>query len=189
MFGTIENSLFDYVTIEQSCIILDSQRIPIAARDRIPGPYPYCGANGVQDYVANYLFDDDLILLAEDGGHFDEIGHVAYMISGKCWVNNHAHILKPMEPYNIYFILYCLNSIKFESEVNGSTRQKLTQSAMRKIKHPCPPIELQNQFAEFVEQVDKSRFNYTKKYEALKRLRYSLICGMLIPVSNIDECQ
>ena len=158
MFGTIDNSHFKYTALEQLCYILDSQRIPITAKDRVPGPYPYYGANGVQDYVADYIFDDELILLAEDGGHFDEIGRIAYMISGKCWVNNHAHILKPKSGLNIYYLLHSLNMIDLSMEVNGTTRQKLTQAAMRRIKLPLPPVELQNQFADFVQQVDKSKF-------------------------------
>ena len=157
MFGTIDNSHFKYTALEQLCYILDSQRIPITAKDRVPGPYPYYGANGVQDYVADYIFDDELILLAEDGGHFDEIGRIAYMISGKCWVNNHAHILKPKSGLNIYYLLHSLNMIDLSMEVNGTTRQKLTQTAMRRIKLPLPPVELQNQFADFVQQVDKSK--------------------------------
>ena len=159
MFGTIENSHFRFTNVEYSCEILDSQRIPITAKDRVPGPYPYYGANGVQDYVADYIFDDNLVLLAEDGGHFDEIGRIAYLVSGKCWVNNHAHILKPKSCLNIQYLLHCLNLTNLSKEVNGTTRQKLTQAAMRKIKIPLPPIELQDQFADFVEQVDKSKFS------------------------------
>ena len=167
MFGTIGDSRFEYSTVDQSCDILDSQRVPITAKDRVPGPYPYYGANGVQDFVADYIFDDELVLLAEDGGHFDEVGRIAYMVSGKCWVNNHAHILKPKPCLNIHYLLQCLNLTDLSMEVNGTTRQKLTQAAMRKIKLPLPPIELQNQFAVFVRQVDKSK---SEILEGIKRL-------------------
>ena len=178
MFGTIENSHFEYTNVEDSCEILDSQRVPITAKDRVPGPYPYYGANGVQDYVADYIFDDDLVLLAEDGGHFDEVGRVAYLVSGKCWVNNHAHILKPKSCLNIYYLLNCLNLTNLSMEVNGTTRQKLTQAAMRKIKLPLPPIELQNQFADFVRQVDKSKLLFQQmvsKYDELVKSRFNEI--------------
>ena len=178
MFGTIENSHFEYTNVEDSCEILDSQRVPITAKDRVPGPYPYYGANGVQDYVADYIFDDDLVLLAEDGGHFDEVGRVAYLVSGKCWVNNHAHILKPKSCLNIHYLLNCLNLTNLSMEVNGTTRQKLTQAAMRKIKLPLPPIELQNQFADFVRQVDKSKLLFQQmvsKYDELVKSRFNEI--------------
>lgn len=175
MFGTIGDSRFEYSTVEQSCDILDSQRVPITAKDRVPGPYPYYGANGVQDFVADYIFDDELVLLAEDGGHFDEVGRVAYMVSGKCWVNNHAHILKPKPCLSIHYLLQCLNLTDLSMEVNGTTRQKLTQAAMRKIKLPLPPIELQNQFADFVRQVDKSKVVLLKHIEDTKSLQQSII--------------
>ncbi len=186
MFGTIDNSHFKYTALEQLCYILDSQRIPITAKDRVPGPYPYYGANGVQDYVADYIFDDELILLAEDGGHFDEIGRIAYMISGKCWVNNHAHILKPKSGLNIYYLLHSLNMIDLSMEVNGTTRQKLTQTAMRRIKLPLPPVELQNQFADFVQQVDKSKFELQKHLDDTKRLQKALINQAFNPESVQD---
>ena len=180
MFGTVENSHFEYTDVQNSCEILDSQRVPITAKDRVPGPYPYYGANGVQDYVADYIFDDDLVLLAEDGGHFDEVGRVAYLVSGKCWVNNHAHILKPKSCLNIHYLLHCLNLTNLSMEVNGTTRQKLTQAAMRKIKLPLPPIELQNQFADVVKQVDKSKLIFQQmvsKFDELVKSRFIEMFG------------
>ena len=82
--------------IENCCEILDSQRVPITSTNRVKGNYPYYGANGIQDYVADYIFDDELVLLAEDGGNFGSKERpIAYRVSGKCWVNNHAHVLKP----------------------------------------------------------------------------------------------
>ena len=84
-----------YKKLEDVCEILDSRRVPITAKDRKAGDYPYYGANGLQDYVADYIFDDELVLLAEDGGNFGSKERpIAYRVSGKCWVNNHAHVLK-----------------------------------------------------------------------------------------------
>ena len=75
-----------YKKLEEVCEILDSQRIPITAKDRKVGQYPYYGANGLQDYVAEYIFDDELVLLAEDGGNFGSTDRpIAYRVSGKCW--------------------------------------------------------------------------------------------------------
>ena len=85
------------VKLEEVCEILDSKRIPITSQDRKKGIYPYYGANGLQDYVDGYIFDDELVLLAEDGGYFGSKDKpIAYRVSGKCWVNNHAHVLKPL---------------------------------------------------------------------------------------------
>ena len=82
------------VRLGDVCEILDSKRVPITAHERKNGSYPYYGANGIQDYVADYIFDDELVLLAEDGGNFgSKEKPIAYRVSGKCWVNNHAHVL------------------------------------------------------------------------------------------------
>ena len=125
------------VFVEECCDILDSMRIPITASDRVAGPYPYYGANGIQDHVADYIFDDELVLLAEDGGNFGSKERpIAYRVSGKCWVNNHAHILKPKEGLNVDYLCYSLMFYNTDGIVNGATRQKLTQSAMRKMTIP-----------------------------------------------------
>lgn len=123
--------------LEEVCEILDSKRIPITATDRIAGPYPYYGANGIQDYVADYIFDDELVLLAEDGGNFGSKDRpIAYRVSGKCWVNNHAHVLKPKSGLNVDYLCYSLMFYDVSGLVNGATRQKLTQADMRGMKIP-----------------------------------------------------
>ena len=119
------------------CDLLDSKRIPITSNKRIHGPYPYYGANGIQDYVNDYIFDDELVLLAEDGGNFGSKDKpIAYRVSGKCWVNNHAHVLKPREGLNVDYLCYSLMYYDTKGLVNGATRQKLTQAAMKNIKIP-----------------------------------------------------
>ena len=96
--------------LEDCCEILDSMRIPIKASDRKEGPYPYYGANGIQDHVDDYIFDDELVLLAEDGGNFGSRERpIAYRVSGKCWVNNHAHVLKPKnDSLDVDYLCYSL---------------------------------------------------------------------------------
>ena len=123
--------------LEEICDILDSRRIPITASDRKPGPYPYYGANGIQDYVSDYIFDDELVLLAEDGGNFgSKEKPIAYRVSGKCWVNNHAHVLKPKDMLDVDYLCYSLMFYDVSGLVNGATRQKLTQADMRKMEIP-----------------------------------------------------
>ena len=130
--------------LEEVCEILDSKRVPITAKDRVAGPYPYYGANGIQDYVADYIFDDELVLLAEDGGHFGSADKpIAYRVSGKCWVNNHAHVLKAKECIDIDYLCYSLMFRDVSDIVNGATRQKLTQADMRKIEILLLPLEEQ----------------------------------------------
>ena len=134
----------DMMFVEDCCQILDSMRVPIKASNREEGEYPYYGANGIQDYVADYIFDDELVLLAEDGGNFGSKERpIAYRVSGKCWVNNHAHVLKPKEGLDVDYLCYSLMFYKVDGMVNGATRQKLTQAAMRKMQIPSRSIDEQ----------------------------------------------
>ncbi len=127
----------EYIKVEDCCEILDYQRKPITAKNRVLGEYPYYGANGIQDYVEGYLFDDELVLLAEDGGNFGSKSKpIAYRVSGKCWVNNHAHVLKPKEMIDVDYLCNCLKFYDTSGIVNGATRQKLTQSAMKTMTIP-----------------------------------------------------
>ncbi len=132
------------VNLEDCCEILDSMRIPITASDRKGGKYPYYGANGIQDYVADYIFDDELVLLAEDGGNFGSKSRpIAYRVSGKCWVNNHAHVLRPKSGLNADYLCYSIMFYKVDGMINGATRQKLTQAAMRKMQIPLRSLDTQ----------------------------------------------
>lgn len=130
--------------VEDCCEILDSMRVPITASDREEGEYPYYGANGIQDYVADYIFDDELVLLAEDGGNFcSKERPIAYRVSGKCWVNNHAHVLKPKAGLDVDYLCFSLMFYKVDGMINGATRQKLTQAAMRKMQIPLRDMDEQ----------------------------------------------
>lgn len=143
------------IPLFDSCDFLDSKRIPIAAVDRRPGPYPYCGANGIQDFIDDFIFDDELVLLAEDGGNFGSKDKpIAYRISGKCWVNNHAHVLKPKHGIDADYLCYSLMFYPINNLVNGSTRLKLTQSAMRKIKIPIISYESQKQVVSKLKNIE-----------------------------------
>ena len=134
----------EFRRLEDCCNILDKKRKPVTKSAREAGEYPYYGANGVQDYVADYIFDDELVLVAEDGGHFGSADKpIAYRVSGKCWVNNHAHVLKPKECIDVDYLCYSLMFRDVSDIVNGATRQKLTQADMRKIEIPLLPMKNQ----------------------------------------------
>ena len=135
-----------YVPLETICDILDSQRIPITASERTKGSYPYYGANGIQDYVAEFIFNDELVLLAEDGGNFGSKDKpIAYRVSGKCWVNNHAHVLKPKDCIDVDYLCYSLMFYDTTGIVNGATRQKLTQAAMKQMTIPLVSMSQQKE--------------------------------------------
>lgn len=156
------------ILLEDCCEILDSLRVPITAADREEGPYPYYGANGIQDHVAEYIFDDELVLLAEDGGNFgSKTRPIAYRVSGKCWVNNHAHVLKSKEGLNADFLCYSLMFYNTDGLVNGATRQKLTQATMRKMLIPDIPL---NRQMEIVNQLNKVNAIKALRQQELQKL-------------------
>lgn len=137
---------------------LDSRRRPITASDRVAGPYPYYGANGVQDHVADYIFDEQLVLLAEDGGHFDEPARgIAYCVSGKVWVNNHAHVLRPGRCLDWSYLGHVLRNYDVRAYLTGTTRAKLTKAAAERIPIPLPPLHDQRRIAAILDQADALR--------------------------------
>ena len=181
----------DTVFLEDVCDILDSQRIPITSTNRKKGIYPYYGANGIQDYVDNYIFDDELVLLAEDGGNFGSTEKpIAYRVSGKCWVNNHAHVLKAKECIDIDYLCYSLMFYDVSSLINGATRQKLNQAAMRKMKIPLPPLEEQKQIAATLDKVTHTIDTCNailEKLDLLVKSRFIEVFGSITKRRKLEE--
>lgn len=136
--------------LEEIADCLDNLRVPLneSQRNQMRGDYPYCGANGVLDFVNDYVIDDDIILIAEDGGYFDEYAYrpIAYRMIGKCWVNNHAHILKSKDGYDQTFIFYSLVHKNILNFLASGTRAKLNKSEMWKIEVDMP-LDLAEQTA------------------------------------------
>jgi type I restriction enzyme M protein len=118
---------------------LDSRRVPITKGDRKRGPFPYYGASGIVDHVADFIFNDDLLLVSEDGANLiARSTPIAFSISGKCWVNNHAHVLKFREAATQKFVEIYLNSVPVDEFVTGAAQPKLTQQALNTIPIPIP---------------------------------------------------
>jgi len=121
------------------CENLDSKRVPITKSKRKSGEIPYYGASGVVDHVEDYLFDDDLLLISEDGANLLARSYpIAFSITGKAWVNNHAHVLQFQEMAYQKFIEYYLNSISLEPYVSGMAQPKLNQKSLNSISVPWP---------------------------------------------------
>jgi type I restriction enzyme M protein len=118
---------------------LDSRRVPITKGDRKEGPFPYYGASGIVDHVADFIFDEDILLISEDGANLlARSTPIAFSVSGKCWVNNHAHVLRFAEPATQKFVEVYLNSISIEEFVTGAAQPKLNQEALNRIPIPLP---------------------------------------------------
>ena len=175
-----------YKKLSEVCEILDSRRIPITASERRAGPYPYYGANGIQDYVDNFIFDDELVLLAEDGGNFGSKDRpIAYRVSGKCWVNNHAHVLKPLSEIDVDYLCYSLMFYDTSKFVNGATRQKLTQAAMRQMSIPIRSLSEQKEIVCKIKSLGNImalRKSQLKKLDCLASSRFIEMFGD--PVKN-----
>ena len=147
---------------------LDNLRRPVTESDRKPGPYPYYGANGIQGTIDRFIFDEPLVLLAEDGGHFEDPARgIAYRIAGKTWVNNHAHVLRPRPDVDIGFVCRVLENYDVTPFVTGTTRGKLTKAGAGEIPLPMPPLPEQRRIAAILDQADALR---AKRREALAQL-------------------
>ncbi len=168
------------LTYHTNC--LDGKRIPLNSEQRgnIQGDIPYWGANGIVDYINDYIFDEELVLIGEDGAPFFEpFKNVAFLVNGKIWVNNHAHILKVSPDTCPKFIMYMLNQVDWYLYISGSTRDKLTQTDMNRILFKLPPLQEQQQIADFLDKatskIDKTIEKQTKLIELLKEKRQAII--------------
>ena len=168
------------VKLGDVCDILDSKRIPISEEKRIKGEYPYYGANGIQGYINDYIFDEELVLLAEDGGNFgSKIKPIAYKISGKTWVNNHAHVLKAKdEIISTDFLLYSLMFYDVTKLITGTTRKKLTRAGMEKITLSIPTLSIQNKITDYLQKIESFISFRKHQLNSLKELNKSLFTMM-----------
>ena len=165
--------------------VLDSRRIPLNAdaRATMVGEYPYYGANGVVDYIDRWIFDEteDLILLAEDGGHFEEFvtRPIAYRVTGRCWVNNHAHVLTAKDDVDRSFLFHSLEHKDVRPFINGSTRSKLTQTDLRGIEIDLPSTFEQRSIAAVLDSIDEAIERTEAVIAATERLRGALLHELL----------
>jgi type I restriction enzyme, S subunit len=140
---------------------LDSQRIPVKEDDRQKrlGSVPYYGANGQVGWIDKAIFDEPLLLVAEDGGHFNEPEKgVAYTISGPAWVNNHAHVLRPdQSKILLNFLGYHFRHFDFSPYITGTTRAKLNQKDLMRVTVPVPPLVDQQRIVKLINEADELR--------------------------------
>ena len=164
------------------CNILDNKRVPLNDEQRTSGIYPYCGANGIVDYIDRYIFDEDLILIAEDGGNFDqyETRPIAYWMSGKYWVNNHAHVLKAKNEYNQRYIFYQLEHKDITDYIVGGTRTKLTRAQLDKIEISMPSSYAEQQaIATILSDMDKEIADLEAQRDKYRLLKSGMMQKLL----------
>ena len=140
-------------SLNDLCENLDSKRIPITKSFRDLGDIPYYGASGIVDYIADYIFDEDLLLVSEDGANLLARTYpIAFSITGKTWVNNHAHVLRFNQIITQRFVEYYLNSISLQPYVSGMAQPKLNQKALNSIPIPMPPIAEQKRIVAILDE-------------------------------------
>lgn len=178
MFGDFKNNA-NVVKLEAAFFIRDDLRKPIndAVRFKMHTGdlYPYYGANGQVDSINEYLMDCEAICLAEDCGSYGAGEPTSYIVSGKCWVNNHAHVLIPKACCDIEFANVYFRLLDMTGYVTGTTRLKLTQAKMKTIPMILPPINQQKQFAVFVQQCEQAKRTLQNAITSLQATKRSLL--------------
>ncbi|MBS5941690.1 MAG: restriction endonuclease subunit S [Ligilactobacillus salivarius] len=160
---------------------LDTLRKPLEGAKRVKGPYPYYGASGIVDYVDGYLFDEELILLSEDGANITERNYpVCFLASGKYWVNNHAHVLKIKEDNDNNFICNSLERKDYTKYNTGMAMPKLNKETCKGIPIMCPNYDEQKKIGNYFRKFDTLITLHQHKLEKLKQLKKFLLQNMFI---------
>ncbi len=158
---------------------LDTMRKPLEGAKRISGPYPYYGASGIVDYVDGYLFDEELILLSEDGANITDRNYpVCFLTSGKYWVNNHAHVLKTKEGNENNFICNSLERKDYKQYNTGMAMPKLNQEVCKGIPISCPTFAEQKKIGDYFRRLDHLITLHQRKLEHVKKMKKSMLQKM-----------
>ena len=151
----LEKVGFEWKTLDQISENLDSKRKPITSGLRTSGKIPYYGASGIVDYVKDYIFDGDFLLISEDGANLlARNTPIAFSASGKIWVNNHAHILKFETYEERRFIEFYLNKIDLTPYISGAAQPKLNKKNLNSIKFPIPSIPEQQRIVSILDKFE-----------------------------------
>lgn len=167
--------------LEDVVEFLDGQRKPLEAGQRVSGKYPYYGASGIIDYVENYIFDEELILLSEDGANIlDRNYRVCFLAKGKYWVNNHAHVLRAMDGNVNGFICEQLESFDYRKYNSGGAQPKLNQATCRSIIMNIPCFAEQQKIADCLVSFDEVIEKQKATLAAWEELKKGLLQQMFV---------
>lgn len=171
---------------------LDTMRKPLEGAKRISGSYPYYGASGIVDYVDGYLFDEELILLSEDGANITDRNYpVCFLASGKYWVNNHAHVLRTKKENENNFICNSLERKDYTQYNTGMAMPKLNKETCRKIPILCPAFEEQQKIGDYFRSLDHLITLHHHKLFIINELKVFTVmqckCHLLLNISNKNK--
>lgn len=158
----------EYRKLEDCCNILDSKRKPVSKGAREAGKYPYYGANGIQDYISDYIFDGKYILVGEDGSVQTTNGTpIVNWAEGKIWVNNHAHIIEEIDGVYLRYLYHYLQIVDVKDLIHGNI-PKLNQGDFRNIKIAIPPLEVQEEIVKILDKFGELEKELEKELEERK---------------------
>lgn len=168
----------------------DSKRVPLSSHERehVKGEIPYYGATGIMDYVNDYIFDGDYVLMAEDGSVMTEKGTpILQRISGKNWVNNHAHVIEPVKNHSCKLLMMLLKDVSVMKIKTGSIQMKINQENMNKIVVPAIPLELLFEINQRLEVIDKQQLNLIEENKQLTQLRDWLLPMLMNGQARVED--
>ncbi|MCK5509506.1 MAG: restriction endonuclease subunit S [Desulfobacterales bacterium] len=169
---------------------LDGQRKPIKESDRasMQGQYPYHGASGIIDYINDFIFDETLILLGEDGENIVSRNlPLVFKISGKCWVNNHAHVLKPNKPHHLDFLVQYLESLSYIKYNSGGAQPKLNQAVCKTIPLLLPKPPEQEKIAGCLSSIDELIAAHSQKLDTFKAHKKGLMQQLFPSADEVNR--
>lgn len=160
---------------------LDTMRKPLEGAKRTPGPYPYYGASGIVDYVDGYLFDEELVLLSEDGANITDRNYpVCFLASGKYWVNNHAHVLRTKDGNENNFICNSLERKDYKQYNSGMAMPKLNQEVCRSIPISCPSFDEQKKIGDYFRNLDNLITLHQRELENFQNIKRFMLGKMFV---------
>lgn len=169
------------------CTNYDSRRIPITEKDRVRGKIPYIGASGVIDYINDFIFDEELLCVSEDGANLIARTYpIAFRISGKTWVNNHAHVLKFTCKHTQNIVESYLNMINLQDFLTGMAQPKLNRAKLDIIPIPLPKEKEQQKIADCLSEIDTVITEQSNKVEQLKVHKKGLMQGLFPSIEEAD---
>ena len=175
----------EYRPLEQCCNILDNKRKPVTKGSREAGEYPYYGANGIQDYVSDYIFDGTFVLVGEDGSVITSNGNpVVTWAEGKIWVNNHAHIVSEIEGVLLRYLYHFIQTVDISNYVHGNI-PKLTGKDFRGLEVPVPPLEVQREIVRVLDHFTLLRQELSAELSA-RRKQYEYYSQELL-VNSVSD--
>ena len=184
---------WEYKKLPEISENLDSLRKPVTKKNRTAGIYPYYGASGIVDYVDDYLFDEDLLCISEDGANLLMRTYpIAFPISGKVWVNNHAHVLRFKDIATQKYVEYFFAGFKLDDYITGAAQPKLTQKALNNITIKIPiSLSEQQSIVDYLDsafaKIDAMKANAEKALNEAKDLFQASLKEMFEPKEGWEE--